>query len=120
MTKDLPRQTKMEASSEGNFSVSMNTSLSAPFQEEKLGLGLYLGGGGVHVKIKMRMLVHIFGFEIWADPVSFLGVSKTGATFLGYVKLLPQEHFYTRDCNVIFRNYCVAIARKICNPATPV
>ena len=27
---------------------------------------------------------------------------------------------FTRDCNVIFRNYCVAIARKICNPATPV
>ena len=41
LTNDLRRQTKMEASSEGNFSVSMNTSLSAPFQEERLGLGLY-------------------------------------------------------------------------------
>ena len=27
------------------------------------------GGGGAHVKIQMRMFVHIFGFEIWADPV---------------------------------------------------
>ena len=70
LTKDLPRQTKMETSSEGNFSVSMNTSLSAPFQEERLGLGLYQGGGGgVNVKIQMKMLAHIFGFEIWADPV---------------------------------------------------
>ena len=76
--------------------------------------------GGLHVKTQMGMLVHFFGFEIWADPVFFWGVSKTGPTFLGYVKLRPQEHFFTRDCNVIFRNYCVAIARKICNPATPV
>ena len=46
LTEDLPSQTKMEASGEGNFSVSMNTSSSAPFQEERLGLGLYIGGGG--------------------------------------------------------------------------
>ena len=30
----------------GDFSVSMNTSSSAPFQEERLGLGLYPPGGG--------------------------------------------------------------------------
>ena len=40
---DLPSQTKMEASGEGNFFVSTNTSSSAPFQEERLGLGLYPG-----------------------------------------------------------------------------
>ena len=52
----------MEASGEGNFSVSMNTSSSAPFQEERQGLGLY--PGGVHVKIQMGMLVQLFRFEI--------------------------------------------------------
>ena len=62
MTEDLLSRTKMEASGEGNFSVSMNTSSSAPFQEERLGLGLY--PRGVHVKIQMGMLVQIFGFEI--------------------------------------------------------
>ena len=75
MTEDLPSQTKMEASGEGNFSVSMNTSSSAPFQEESLGL--YTrggGGGGVHVKIQMGMLVKFFRFEIWANPVFFWGV----------------------------------------------
>ena len=46
LTEDLPSQTKMEASGEGNFSASMNTSSIAPFQEERLGLGLYTGGGG--------------------------------------------------------------------------
>ena len=30
------------------------------------------------------------------------------------------EQFVTHDCNVIFRNYRVSIARKICNTATPV
>ena len=30
----------------GNFSVSMNTSSSAPLQEERLDLGLYPPGGG--------------------------------------------------------------------------
>ena len=67
MTEDLPSQTKMEASGEGNFSVSMNTSSSAPFQEERLGLGLY--PGGVHVNIQMGMLVKFLRFEIWANPV---------------------------------------------------
>ena len=70
------------------------------------------GGGG--------MLVHFFGLKSGQILFFFWGVSKTGATFLRYVKLRPQEHFFTRDCNVIFRNYCVAIARKICNLATPV
>ena len=59
----------MEASGEGNFSVSMNTSSSAPFQEERLGLY----PGGVHVKIQMGMLVQIFRFEIWANPIVFQG-----------------------------------------------
>ena len=44
LTEDLPSQTKIEASCEGNFSASMNTCSSAPFQEERLGL--YTGGGG--------------------------------------------------------------------------
>ena len=49
----------------GNFSVSMNTSSSAPFQEERLGLGLYPprgggGGGVVHVKIQTGMHVQFF------------------------------------------------------------
>ena len=34
------------------------------------------------------------------------------------VKLRVHEQFFTRDRNAIFRNYCVAIARKNCNPAT--
>ena len=71
LMEDYPRQTKMEASGEGNFSVSMNTSSSAPFQEERLGLGLYTGG--VHVKIQMGMLIKFFRFEIWANPIFFLG-----------------------------------------------
>ena len=81
MAKDLPSQTKMEASGKGNFSVSVNTSSSAPFQEERLDL--YTGEGGVHVKIQMGMLIKFFRFEIWANPVFFLGalVSKTGAIF---------------------------------------
>ena len=66
MTEDLPSQTKMEASGEGNFSVSMNTSSSAPFQDERLGLGLGLyPGGGVHVKIPMGMLIKCFRFEFF-------------------------------------------------------
>ena len=28
------------------------------------------------------------------------------------IKLRPHEQVFTRDCNAIFRNYCVAIARK--------
>ena len=64
MTEDLPSKTKMEkASGEGNFSVSMNTSSSAPFQVERLGLGLY--PGGVHVKIQMGMLVKCFRLELF-------------------------------------------------------
>ena len=48
------------------------------------------------------------------------GGFKTGAIFLGYIKLRPQDHFFTHDCNVIFRNYFVSITRKICNTATSV
>ena len=80
-TEDLPSQTKMEASSEGNFSVSMNTSSSAPFREERLGL--YTGGGGVHVKIQMGMLIKFSGLKFGQILFSFLRglVSKTGAVF---------------------------------------
>ena len=55
----------------GNFSVTMNTSSSAPFQEERLVCAFtpWEGGGGVvHVKIQTGMLVQFFGFEIWANP----------------------------------------------------
>ena len=69
MTKDLS-QTKMEASGEGNFSVSMNTSSSAPFQEERLGLGFY-PRGVVHVKVQTGMLVQFFFVETWANPIFF-------------------------------------------------
>ena len=40
------------------------------------------------------------------------------ATVLSTIKLKPQEQFFTRDRNAIFRNYCVAIAWKNCNPTT--
>ena len=80
--------------------------------------------GGCNVTIQTGMLVQFFGFEIWANPVVFWGegggVSKTGANVLGYVKLRPQKHVFTRDCNVICRSYCVAIAIKICDTATPI
>ena len=94
MTEDLPSQTKMEALGEGDFSVSMNTSSSAPFQEERLGLGLYTGG--VHVKIQMGMLIKFFRFEIWANPVVvfFLGGwCRKLALFLGYVKASSSAPF---------------------------
>ena len=29
-----------------------------------------------------------------------------------------HEQFFTRDRSAVFRNYCVAVARKNCNPAT--
>ena len=48
------------------------------------------------------------------------GVSKTGANVLRYVKLRPQEHFFTPDCNVICRSYCNVTAMKICDTATPI
>ena len=112
----------MEASGEGNSSLSMNTSSSAPFQEEKLGLGLYHGtcnnsNGDAHpfcLGLKFRQILLFF----WGGGGG--GVLKTGTIFLGYVKLRPQEHFFTGDCNVICRNYCVAIVMKICSTATPV
>ena len=48
----------------------MNTSSSAPFQEERLDLGIY--PGGVHVKIQIRDgSSNFFGFGIWANPVFF-------------------------------------------------
>ena len=71
LAKDLPSQTKMEASGEGNFSVSVNTSSSAPFKRK--GWAFTPGGGGVHVKIQMGMLIKLFWFEIWANPVFFSG-----------------------------------------------
>ena len=55
LTEDLPSQTKMEASREGNFSVR-------PFQEEELGLGFY--PGDVHLTVQMGMFVQLLGFEI--------------------------------------------------------
>ena len=49
----------------GGIRQRVNSSSSATFQEERLGLGLYLGEeGGVHVKIPKGMLVQFFGFEI--------------------------------------------------------
>ena len=53
-------------------------------------------------------------------------MSTTGTIIinvLGYIKLWPQEHFFTCVCNVpkvICRSYCVAIAMKICDMATPI
>ena len=97
----------------------VKASLSAPFQEERLGQGLYLGG--CNVTIKMGILVQFLSLK-FRQILFFLGrgVSKTGSNVLGYVKLRPQEYFFTRDCNVICRSYCVAIAMKICNTATPI
>ena len=80
----------MEASGEGNFSVSMNTSSSAPFQEERLGLY----PEGVHVKIQMRMLVKFSRFEIWANPIFFQrGGCRKLALFFGYVKASSSAPF---------------------------
>ena len=79
----------------------------------------YAFTGGLHVKIQMGMLVHFFEFEIWADPVFSGGVknwryfSRLQATATGALQ-------FTSNSNVIFRNYCVAMAKTICNPATPV
>ena len=78
----------------------------------------------MHVKVQTGMLDQFLKF---AQILFFLffffggGVSKTDAIFFGgYLKLRPQEQFFTLDCNVICRNYCVAITRIICNTATPV
>ena len=83
MTNDLLNQTKMEASGEGNFSVSMNTS-SCTFPRGKAG-PRPLTPGGVHLKIQTGMLVQVFGFEIWANPFFWGGggreMSKTGDIF---------------------------------------
>ena len=48
--------------------------------------------------------------------------SKTGSIFLRLRKATATvlSNFFTSDFNVIFMNYCVPIARKICNTATPV
>ena len=74
---------------ESNFSVSMNTPSSAPVKEERLGLGLYpvgVGGGDAHL---------IFlGLNLGKSCFFSWGVSKTRG-FSGYVKLWPQEHFFT-------------------------
>ena len=69
----------------------------------------------------MGMLVHFLGLK--SVQILFFpwgGGVENWHYFVGYVKLRPQEHFFTGDRNVIFRNNCVVIARKICNPATPV
>ena len=111
----------MEAAGERNFSVSMTTSSSAPFQEERLGLCLsYPGGGGVHGKLKRGCSSNFWGLKFWQILFSWAWMSETGPIFLGYVKLRLQEQFFTRYCNVTFRNYCVVIGRKNCNTATPV
>ena len=88
----------METSGEGNFSVSMNTSSSAPFQEERLGLGLYVGD--CTCKNSNRDARPVFlGFKSF-----FLGGSLENWRYvLGYVKLGLQEQFFTRDCNVILK-----------------
>ena len=64
-------------------------------------------------------LSNFVGFEIWVNRV-FSGGVENWHYFFCYIKLRPQQHFFTHDYNVLFRNYCVAIASKICNPATPV
>ena len=50
-------------------------------------------------------------------------LSRTGSIFLGLRKAAashsPQQ-FFTRDCDVIFRDYCVSIVIKICRGAAPV
>ena len=85
----------MEASGEGNFSVSMNTSSSAPFQEERLGLGIY--PGGVHVKIQVGMFVQYFGFEIRAQSCFFSG---GGWRYLFRLrKATATGALFTHDCN---------------------
>ena len=121
MTEDLPSQMKMEASGEGNFSVSMNTSSSAPFQEERLGLGLYPEGCTCK-NSNGDARQFLFGLKFGQILLFFLGgggVLKTGTILLGYMKLRPHEHFFTRHCNVICRIYCITIAMKICKRATP-
>ena len=113
----------LRSAGEGNFSVSMNTSLNAAFHKERLGLGLYLGAGGVHIKIQMGMLVQFFLGLKFGQILFFLGGIENWHYFLGHVKLWPHWHrstFSPATAIVIFSNYCVAIARKICNLATPV
>ena len=70
----------------------------------------------------MGMLVEFLGLKFRQILLFFLGggVSKTGPNVLGYIKLRPQDHFFTCDWNVICRSYCVAIAMKICDTATPI
>ena len=46
-------------------------------------------------------------------------MSKTGFELTLSNGYSPKQ-FFTRDCNVIFRNYWVSIARTICNTTTPV
>ena len=72
LDENLPRQTKMEASSEGNFSVSMNTSLKCTFSIGKAG-PRPLPGRGLHIKIQMRLLVHILGLKSGQIVFSFSG-----------------------------------------------
>ena len=86
--------------------------MSAPFQGERLGLGLY---PGVYMGMARPILLGLkFGQILF-----FLGRGVENWRYiLGYIKLKPQQHFFIHDNNVIFRNYCVAITSKICNPAT--
>ena len=73
-----------ERSSDENGGIRrrVNTSSSAPFQEERLDQGLYPEKeGGVHVKIQKGMLVQVFGFEICASLFLGGGGAKTGSIF---------------------------------------
>ena len=63
--------------------------MSAPFQQKRLGLGPL--PEGVHVKIQMGDgSSNFFGFEIWVNPVFFLGGFENWRYFLGHIKLWPQ------------------------------
>ena len=70
---------------------------------------------GVHLKIQMGMAHPIFlGLKFGQILFFFWGCQKLALSFRLHKAL------FTHDYNVIFRNCCVAIASKICNPATPV
>ena len=88
----------------------MNTSSSAPCQDERLGPGLYPAGGVVHVKIQTGILVQFFGFEIWTNP--FLG-GKTGAIFWRLRKATATGAICHPRLQCNFQNcYCVAVERE--------
>ena len=63
--------------------------MSAPFQGERLGLARPLPEG-VHVKIQTGMAHPVLLSLKFGQILFFLGGSKTGIIFLGYIKLWPQ------------------------------